>query len=76
MATWYAHLSAFEVSSGQRVSRGQLVGRAGATGFATGPHLHFNVAINGVAYDPMGWFGGSMRTVASLCHPPYPDPTL
>ena len=76
MTTWYAHLSAFQVSAGQRVSRGDLIGLAGATGFATGPHLHFNVAVNGVAYDPMGWFGGAMRPVASLCHSPYPQPTL
>ena len=76
MTTWYAHLSSFSVSPGQRVARGQLVGQAGATGFATGPHLHFNVAINDTAWDPMGWFGGPMRTVGSLCHPPYPQPTL
>ena len=76
MTTWYAHLSSFAVSPGQRVSRGQLVGQAGATGFATGPHLHFNVVLNGVPYDPMGWFGGPMRQVAPMCSAPYPQPVL
>ncbi|MGN6686911.1 MAG: murein hydrolase activator EnvC family protein [Actinomycetales bacterium] len=67
LATWYAHQPGFSVSVGQQVQRGQVIGYVGASGFATGPHLHFNVTVNGVAYDPMGWFGGPMRTVASLC---------
>lgn len=67
LATWYAHQPGFSVSVGQVVQRGQVIGYVGASGFATGPHLHFDVSVNGVAYDPMGWFGGPMRTVASLC---------
>ena len=67
MTTWYAHQNSFGVSVGQHVSRGEVIGHVGATGFATGPHLHFNVVLGQTAYDPMGWFGGPMRTVASLC---------
>ncbi len=54
-ATWYAHLSRILVSVGQRVERGQVVGLVGATGWATGPHLHFEVRINGVAQNPLGF---------------------
>ena len=75
MTTWYAHQSSMAVSAGQTVRRGQVIGYVGSTGLATGPHLHFNVALGGVAYDPMGWFGGSRRTVASLC-PNGPAPVL
>lgn len=53
MATTYNHLSAFSVSSGQSVSRGQVVGSVGCTGYCTGPHLHFEVRINGSPVDPM-----------------------
>jgi murein DD-endopeptidase MepM/ murein hydrolase activator NlpD len=75
MTTWYAHQSRFAVRQGQPVSRGEIIGYVGSSGFSTGAHLHFNVAINEVAYDPMGWFGGPRRTVASLC-PGGPAPVL
>jgi len=75
MTTWYAHQSRFGVRPGEYVSRGEVIGYVGSTGFSTGPHLHFNVAINEVAYDPQGWFGGPRRTVASLC-PGGPAPVL
>jgi murein DD-endopeptidase MepM/ murein hydrolase activator NlpD len=52
-ATWYAHLSSILVSPGQIVARGQVIGLVGATGWATGPHLHFEVRINGVAQNPL-----------------------
>ncbi|MGZ4594813.1 MAG: murein hydrolase activator EnvC family protein [Actinomycetes bacterium] len=75
MTTWYAHQDSFGVSVGQRVSRGQVIGHVGSSGFATGPHLHFNIVLGETAYDPMGWYGGPMRTVASLC-PNGPSPVL
>jgi murein DD-endopeptidase MepM/ murein hydrolase activator NlpD len=53
MATTYNHQSAFYVSDGQHVSRGQRIGAVGCTGYCTGPHLHFEVRINGTPVDPM-----------------------
>ena len=50
--TRYAHLSAVLVEWGQRVSAGSLIGRAGQTGRATGPHLHFELWQNGLPIDP------------------------
>lgn len=50
--TAYFHLSAFEVTKGQRVKRGQSLGRVGKTGRATGPHLHFGAKVDGRWVDP------------------------
>jgi len=73
VTTWYAHQDSFGVHVGERVARGEVIGRVGSSGFATGPHLHFNVAVGDVAYDPMGWFGGPSRPVSALCpNGPYP----
>jgi murein DD-endopeptidase MepM/ murein hydrolase activator NlpD len=52
-ATVYAHLSKIDVRKGQRVEQGQRVGAVGATGWATGPHLHFEFRINGQFQDPL-----------------------
>jgi murein DD-endopeptidase MepM/ murein hydrolase activator NlpD len=51
--TMYAHLSRVGVRLGERVGVGTRVGRVGATGDATGPHLHFEVRLRGAAVDPL-----------------------
>ncbi len=55
-ATLYAHMSSYSVSRGQSVQKGQQIGRGGSTGNSTGPHLHFEVLINGAAVNPMQFF--------------------
>ncbi|MGE5484046.1 MAG: peptidoglycan DD-metalloendopeptidase family protein [Ignavibacteriales bacterium] len=51
--TVYGHLSRIGVKQGQTVSRGQVIGNVGSTGRSTGPHLHFEVRLDGVATDPL-----------------------
>jgi murein DD-endopeptidase MepM/ murein hydrolase activator NlpD len=55
LATAYAHQSAIAVSCGQHVDQGQVIGYVGCTGHCFGPHLHFEVRINGQAVDPLGY---------------------
>jgi len=50
--TLYAHLSRIDVKQGQRVEQGQRIGAVGATGWATGPHLHFEFRVHGQHQDP------------------------
>lgn len=59
----YAHLSAFDVKVGDRVERGQIVGKVGATGRVTGPHLHLGLMVQGVAVDAMPLYTEPLRVV-------------
>jgi murein DD-endopeptidase MepM/ murein hydrolase activator NlpD len=53
LRSMYAHLSAIGVRRGDAVVAGSRVGRVGATGMATGPHLHFELRLRGAAIDPL-----------------------
>ena len=55
LATLYGHQSRILVGEGQHVTRGQVIGLVGATGFATGPHLHFEVRVAGAPVDPLSY---------------------
>lgn len=55
IVTTYNHLSRYALSTGAKVSRGQVIGYVGQTGYATGCHLHLMVLVNGVTSNPMNW---------------------
>jgi len=59
ISTRFAHLSGFAVVTGQRVSRGDVVGYVGATGRATSPHLHYEILFNGTPANPLRLLAGS-----------------
>ncbi len=59
LQTLYAHMSQLSVQAGDTVSKGQVIGRSGATGMAGGDHLHFGVFVNGVAVQPVEWWDAS-----------------
>ncbi len=53
VTTLYGHLSSIEVAAGQKVRAGQVIGRVGSTGYSTGPHLHFEIRVDGRPVDPL-----------------------
>jgi len=54
----YGHLSSIQVEEGQTVSRGEVIGRSGATGLAGGDHLHFTILLQGLPVNPAEWWDG------------------
>ncbi|MCQ2513726.1 MAG: peptidoglycan DD-metalloendopeptidase family protein [Ruminococcus sp.] len=54
-STLYGHCSSLAVSSGQYVNQGDIIGYVGSTGNSTGPHLHFEIRVDGVQTDPLGY---------------------
>jgi murein DD-endopeptidase MepM/ murein hydrolase activator NlpD len=59
VSTWYGHLSSFSVAPGMRVHRGDLLGYVGVSGRTTGPHVHYEVRINGAPVNPMRYLRNS-----------------
>jgi len=58
LQTLYAHLSSIAVKPGDKVARGQELGRSGTTGLAVGDHLHFEILVSGVSVTPIEWWDG------------------
>ncbi|TWV28084.1 M23 family metallopeptidase, partial [Streptomyces albidoflavus] len=58
LQTTYSHLSALNTTQGSPVIPGTTLGWVGSTGLSTGPHLHFEVMVEGHYTDPMPWLGG------------------
>ena len=56
MTVIYNHLTSYRAGSGQRVSRGDVIGYSGTTGWSTACHLHFTVMLNGSPVNPMNYF--------------------
>ncbi len=63
--TCYAHMSRFGASVGQYVKIGEVIGYVGCTGSCTGPHVHFEVRLNGQKVDPAPYINGSKRALSS-----------
>ena len=61
LTTLYAHMSSVSVSEGQTVSQGTVIGITGNTGASTGPHLHYEVRINGVYQNPLDYLSGYIK---------------
>ncbi len=61
VSTLYGHMSTLNVSNGEMVQKGQVIGTVGSTGFSTGPHLHFEVRINGEPRNPLEYIGQAIK---------------
>jgi murein DD-endopeptidase MepM/ murein hydrolase activator NlpD len=59
ISTCYGHQSFIAVSVGQTVMRGQYIGNEGSTGYSTGPHVHFEVRVNGIVHNPRDFIPGN-----------------
>ena len=60
VATLYAHQSRILVSPGDTVRKAELIGIIGSTGYSTGPHLHFEIRVDGTPVDPEAWLAGAL----------------
>jgi murein DD-endopeptidase MepM/ murein hydrolase activator NlpD len=67
LSTLYGHMEKIVVSARQNVKAGQVVGYEGATGWATGPHLHFSVLVDNQFVDPMPYFNYSVCAITHRC---------
>ncbi|MDY6939683.1 MAG: M23 family metallopeptidase [Cyanobacteriota bacterium] len=61
VTTMYIHLSEIEVSEGEMVRAGDIVGRVGSTGISTGPHLHWGLYVHGESVDPIPWLERGLK---------------
>lgn len=66
MVTKYFHMSRYEARDGADVGGGQVIGYVGSTGHSSGPHLHFEVWVNGVAVDPAPYLAGAGAGTVSV----------
>lgn len=68
-SSFYGHLSGITVTTGQKISKGQLLGYVGSTGYSTGPHLHLGYWVNGESADPVPFLQSSGWAISDI-----PDP--
>ena len=66
LTTRYLHLSEFDVHVGDQVDYGTMIGKVGATGRVTGPHLHYETRYESAPHDPMGFLRAGRRTLGVL----------
>ena len=72
----YGHLSEFRVKVGDQVKQGDVIGLSGDTGHVTGPHLHFELRLNGVPVDPLDHFWPSRYVMADDPSTPAPEQAI